>query len=347
MRILKYFLPFILFAGAWISYHSVGIACWGSILFSFLFIPLAELFLPADEGNLSESDELAAKNNPLYDGVLYVAFFLHLYCLYSFLDHVASPEITAQDRLGRILTAGLLAGIFGINLAHELGHRSKRVEQGMSKILLATSLYMHFFIEHNRGHHTHVSTPDDPSTAKYRQSIFAFYFQTIPGTYLSAWRINNKILKNQQAGFFSIQNEMLLFHLFQALLLWGIYGMWGLATVGYFFMAAGIGILLLESVNYIEHYGLMRHLNSTNRYSRVQPEHSWNSNHLLGRVLLFELSRHSDHHYLASRKYQILRHHDGAPQMPTGYPGMLILALIPPVYFAVMDRQMKKYGVLK
>jgi alkane 1-monooxygenase len=347
MRILKYFLPFILFAGAWISYHSIGIACWISILFSFLFIPLAELFLPADESNLSESDEIAAKNNPFYDGVLYVAFVMHLVCLYAFLDQVASEAITTQDRLGRILTAGLLAGIFGINLAHELGHRSIKVEQGMSKILLATSLYMHFFIEHNRGHHTHVGTPDDPSTAKYRQSIFAFYFQTIPGTYLSAWRINNKILKNQQAGFFSIQNEMLLFHLFQGLLLVGIYGMWGLATLGYFLVAACIGILLLESVNYIEHYGLMRELNKSNRYGRVQPEHSWNSNHLLGRILLFELSRHSDHHYLASRKYQVLRHHAGAPQMPTGYPGMLILALIPPLYFVVMDRQMRKYGVLE
>jgi alkane 1-monooxygenase len=123
--------------------------------------------------------------------------------------------------------------------------------------------------------------------------------------------------------------------------------MWGLATLGYFLVAAGIGILLLESVNYIEHYGLMRQMNSSNRYGRVQPEHSWNSNHLLGRVLLFELSRHSDHHYSASRKYQILRHHAGAPQMPTGYPGMLILAMIPPVYFKVMDQQMQKYGVLK
>ncbi|MEN9958767.1 MAG: hypothetical protein RLZZ474_1011 [Bacteroidota bacterium] len=347
MRIIKYILPFVLFAGAWISYHAVGIACWASILFSFLFIPLAELFLPADEDNLSEDDEIAAKNNPLYDLVLYVAFAMHLVSLFYFLNQVASTDISTQDRIGRILTAGLLAGIFGINLAHELGHRSNKLEQGMSKILLSTSLYMHFFIEHNRGHHTHVSTPDDPSTAKYRQSVFAFFFQTIPGTYMSAWRINSKILKNQQLSFWSIQNEMLFFHLFQAGLMFGIYWIWGLATLGYFLISAMIGILLLEAVNYIEHYGLTRPLNANNRYGRVQPEHSWNSNHLLGRVLLFELSRHSDHHYLASRKYQILRHHAGAPQMPTGYPGMLILALLPPVYFAVMDRQMRKYGVLE
>lgn len=347
MRIIKYILPFVLFAGAWLSYHAVGIACWASILFSFLFIPIAELFLPADEQNLSEEDELAAKNNSVYDLVLYIAFGLHLLCLYYFLDQVADPHITRLDRLGRILTAGLLAGIFGINLAHELGHRSNKLEQSMSKLLLSTSLYMHFFIEHNRGHHTHVSTPEDPSTAKYRQSIFAFFLQTIPGTYRSAWRINSKILGNQQLSFWSFQNEMLNFHVFQAGLLWGIYGIWGLATLGYFVASAFMGILLLEAVNYIEHYGLVRKLTSNERYGRVQPEHSWNSNHLLGRVLLFELSRHSDHHYSASRKYQILRHHAGAPQMPTGYPGMLILALIPPLYFAIMDRQMRKYGVLE
>lgn len=347
MRIIKYILPFILFVGAWISYHSIGIMCWATIFFSFLFIPIAELLIPSDEGNLSDADELAAQNNSMYDIVLYLAFFLHLVCLFSFLNHVADPQISVQDRAGRILTAGLLAGIFGINLAHELGHRSKKIEQGMAIILLSTSLYMHFYIEHNRGHHTHVSTPDDPSTARYRQSVFAFYFQTIPGTYLSAWRINNKILKNQQSGFWSLQNEMLIFHFAQFGLLLSIYSIWGIATLGYFLIAALIGILLLESVNYIEHYGLMRQLNANERYGRVQPEHSWNSNHLLGRVLLFELSRHSDHHYSASRKYQILRHHEGAPQMPTGYPGMLILAMIPPVYFTVMDKQMQKYGVLK
>ncbi len=347
MRILKYMLPFVLFAGAWHSYHSVGLACWSSILFSFLIIPIVELLLPADEQNLSEADEIAAKNNPFYDIVLYVAFVLHLICLCLFLSQIGDVHIANIDRLGRIITAGLLAGIFGINLAHELGHRSNKVEQWMSKLLLSTSLYMHFFIEHNRGHHTHVGTPDDPSTAKYRQSLFAFFFQTIPGTYRSAWRINSVMLKNQQKGFWSHQNDMLIFHLFQGSLLVGIYWIWGMATLGYFLSAATIGILLLEAVNYIEHYGLTRQKNTNNRYGRVQPEHSWNSNHLLGRVLLFELSRHSDHHYLASRKYQILRHHVGAPQMPTGYPGMLILALIPPIYFAVMDRQMRKFGVLE
>lgn len=347
MRIIKYLIPFVLFAGAWLSYHSTGIYCWLSFLFSFLLVPVAELVLPADSSNLSEEDELHAKQNPMYDLVLYVAFILQIYCLYLFLSQIADPQIANIDRVGRVLTAGLLAGIFGINLAHELGHRVKAYEQTMSKILLSTSLYMHFFIEHNRGHHSHVSTPDDPSTAKYKQSVYAFFFQTIPGTYMSAWRIMRTELTKKGLGFWSIQNEMLLYTVFQLVLLGAIYWVWGMPTCLYFLASAAIGALLLESVNYIEHYGLLRTKNDDGRYGRVKPEHSWNSNHLMGRILLFELSRHSDHHYLASRKYQVLRHHEGAPQMPTGYPGMLILALVPPLYFWVMDQQMRKYGVLK
>ena len=346
MRIVKYLIPFILFAGAFVSYQSVGIYCWLSILFSFFIVPLAELFMPENADNLNEEQELHAKKNPIYDWVLYVAFVLHIYAVFQFLSHVADPNISQLDRAGRILTAGLLAGIFGVNLAHELGHRVTKYEQNMAKILLSTSLYMHFFIEHNRGHHTHVSTPDDPSSAKYQQTVYAFFFQTIPGTYRSAWHIMLQELKKKGLSFWSFSNEMLGFTVFQLGLLLAIYAVWGGETCLYFVLSAAIGILLLEAVNYIEHYGLMREQNEHGRYQRVMPTHSWNSNHLVGRILLFELSRHSDHHYAASRKYQILRHHEGAPQMPTGYPGMILLALVPLVFFPVMDRQMKRYGVL-
>jgi alkane 1-monooxygenase len=136
---------------------------------------------------------------------------------------------------------------------------------------------------------------------------------------------------------------MLFFTLAQVILMVLIGYFFGLYTLLYFLVSAIIGALLLETVNYIEHYGLLRKRNPNGNYERVLPKHSWNSNHLLGRLMLFELSRHSDHHYLASRKYQVLRHHDDAPQMPTGYPGMIVLALFPPIWFRVMNRQLKKY----
>jgi alkane 1-monooxygenase len=177
-----------------------------------------------------------------------------------------------------------------------------------------------------------VSTPDDPSSAKYKQSVFAFWFQTFPGTLRSAWKIDA-----QQTSVFIVVQI-----LFLALIGW----FFGTLVMGCFVLAALIGSIQLETVNYIEHYGLARERVESGRYERVKPHHSWNSNHIMGRLLLFELSRHSDHHFQASRKYQVLRHHEDTPQMPTGYPGMILLALVPPIWFRVMDTQMKRYGVL-
>jgi alkane 1-monooxygenase len=253
-------------------------------------------------------------------------------------------EVSLSDTVGRVIAMGLLCGIFGINVAHELGHRVNFVEQLFAKSLLLTSLYMHFFIEHNKGHHKHVATPDDPSTAKLNQSLYRFWLQTLPGTYLSAWHIAVADATKKNKIFPKLNNEMVLFQVIQLVFVMTVFYFFGMKAMVGFLIAASIGGLLLEAVNYIEHYGLLRKINDTGRYERVLPEHSWNSDHIFGRLLLFELSRHSDHHYLASRKYQILRSMDQAPQMPTGYPGMILLALVPFCWFGVMDKQLKKYA---
>jgi len=198
---------------------------------------------------------------------------------------------------------------------------------------------MHFFIEHNKGHHKHVATSEDPSTAFYKQHLYAFWIQTFVGTQKKAWQIATAEAKS------AILNEMALFQLIQFALVGLIYYFFGGFVTVCFLVSAFIGAALLETVNYIEHYGLQRDFAKTT-YERVKPAHSWNSNHLMGRLTLFELSRHSDHHYLASRKYQILRHMEEAPQMPTGYPGMILLALFPPVWFKVMHRQMDRFGII-
>jgi alkane 1-monooxygenase len=212
----------------------------------------------------------------------------------------------------------------------------------MAKALLLTSLYMHFYIEHNKGHHKHVSTPEDPSSARKWEPIYLFYFRTISKGYLSAWKIAAEEQAKKGKPFVHFSNQMLIFQLLQVVflvLLLNFFG--GMATL-LFLAAAGTGILLLETVNYIEHYGLQRKKTESG-YERAMPEHSWNSSHILGRLMLFELSRHSDHHYLASRKYQVLRHHDEAPQMPTGYPGMMLLSFIPPLWFSIMHKRMNKF----
>jgi alkane 1-monooxygenase len=238
---------------------------------------------------------------------------------------------------------GLLCGIFGINVAHELGHRVDRFEQTLAKALLLTSLYMHFFTEHNKGHHKRVATPEDPSSARFGEPVYTFYFRTIVMSYVSAWHIANEECRKKRGTAFSVHNEMIRFQFLQIAFVALIGWYFGTSAVLAFLGAAFMGMLMLETVNYIEHYGLQRKLGASGQYERAMPHHSWNSDHVVGRLMLFELSRHSDHHYLASRKYQVLRHHDNAPQMPTGYPGMMLLALVPPLWFSIMHKKIKEW----
>jgi alkane 1-monooxygenase len=200
---------------------------------------------------------------------------------------------------------------------------------------------MHFFIEHNKGHHKNVATREDPSSARYGEPVYSFWVRSIYYSYISAWKIANKEATKSNRSSFSFKNEMIQAHIIQAVFLTAIFLIFGFEIMLYFLGAATIGILLLETVNYIEHYGLSRRETTEGRYERAMPSHSWNSNHVIGRMMLFELSRHSDHHYLASKKYQLLRHHEDAPQMPTGYPGMMLLALLPPAWFFVMNKKIK------
>lgn len=259
-----------------------------------------------------------------------------------FLYQISNEALPLYYKIGATLAFGISCGILGINAAHELGHRTSKHEQFMSKMLLLTTLYMHFFIEHNRGHHKNVSTNEDPASSRMGEGVYQFYCRSIIDGWRSAWHLEAERLKKKKLNFWSIHNEMLLYQFIQGLLIMLIGLFFGTTTLLFFLSGALMGILLLETVNYIEHYGLRRKKNGTN-YERTMPIHSWNSNHPIGRLLLLELSRHSDHHYLASRKYQTLRHFDESPQMPTGYPGMMVLSLIPPLWFKVMNKTLKKY----
>jgi alkane 1-monooxygenase len=343
VKAFKYTTPFIVYLLAWLSFTHTGWWCWLALLYAWLLIPLTELVLKPNAANMEAAEEEMAKKDRTYDYILYGIVLLQYPVLIFFLFAMQQPDLSTADIVARVLTMGLLCGTFGINVGHELGHRTNTIEQFMAKALLLTSLYMHFFIEHNKGHHKHVATPDDPSSASYGQSLYAFWIRTITGTYSSAWAIAADDLKKQALPAWHWKNEMLQFQILQLLVIIGIYFTFGGTILLYFIGAAITGILLLETVNYIEHYGLRRKQTADGKYERAMPAHSWNSNHVIGRLMLFELSRHSDHHYLASRKYQILRHHDNAPQMPTGYPGMMILSLFPPAWFYVMHKAIKKY----
>lgn len=342
VRAFKYLIPFIFFIGAIRSFNSTGLAIWIPMIIAWVIIPILELLIKPDPANMNAAEEELAKKNKTYDVLLYLIVLLQYFALYEFLSGMKTDELSWMDTAGRISVMGLLCGTFGINVAHELGHRVNKWEQTLAKALLLTSLYMHFFTEHNKGHHKRVATPEDPSSARYNEPVYLFYLRTITFSYISAWHIANDETRKKNRTVFSLYNEMVQFTFIQLALLGVIYFVFGGMVLLYFVIAAVMGFLLLETVNYIEHYGLSRKAVGDGKYERAMPAHSWNSDHVLGRIFLFELSRHSDHHYMASRKYQVLRHHDDSPQMPTGYPGMMLLSLAPPIWFYVMNRRVKK-----
>ncbi|CAN5853519.1 alkane 1-monooxygenase [soil metagenome] len=341
-RVFKYLSPISIYLLAIAAFTYTGWLSWLPLMYAWVLLPLIELFAKPDETNMDAAEEELARQNRSYDYMLYLVVVFQYAVLYYFLVSMQQPGLKGWDITGRIFSMGLLCGTFGINVAHELGHRNNKFEQGLAKALLATSLYIHFFIEHNKGHHKNVATPEDPSSARYNEPVYTFYFRTIIFSYISAWKIANDDCRKKGKSIVGLSNEMIQAHIVQLALLAIIYLLFGWITCLYFIAAAFIGISLLETVNYIEHYGLQRKETAAGKYERALPRHSWNSNHVLGRIMLFELSRHSDHHYLASRKYQVLRHHDEAPQLPTGYPGSMILALLPPVWFAVMNKKIKE-----
>ncbi len=314
---------------------------WALPLHAFVLVPLLEVLLPHTADNLSEEEEQAALDDPLFDALLYVLVPLQWSILILFLFQVNEPGLSGYEVAGRIASMGILCGIYGINVAHELGHRPKRWERDLARALLLTSLYMHFIIEHNRGHHRRVATPEDPASARYGEWVYAFWLRSIVFSFLSAWHIEAERLRKAGHAPYGLRNEMIHALLWQGALLAAIGLFFGGFVLLAFLAAALIGILLLETVNYIEHYGLRRIRGEQGQYQRVQHVHSWNSDHRLGRFTLFELTRHSDHHWKASRPYQVLRSVERAPQLPTGYPGTMLLSLLPPLFFAVMHPRIR------
>ncbi|HXH18493.1 MAG TPA: alkane 1-monooxygenase [Chitinophagales bacterium] len=323
-----------------LTFH--GIFTFALPVYAFFIVPLIEQLIPPNGRNLSDDEEEEALNNPLYDYVLYAMVPISYAFLAYGIVSLQEPGLAAYEICGRIFSIGLALVSAGINIGHELGHRSAWHERMMAKALLLPSLQMHFIIEHNRGHHKRVGTDDDPASARYGEWLYSFWIRSWIGGYLSAWKLESERLHRNRQPVISLHNEMLHFEIIQLLYVASIAAVAGWLIALYLVMAAVISKLLLETINYIEHYGLTRRKNEQG-YERVQPVHSWNSNHWIGRVLLFELTRHSDHHYKASRKYQVLRHYEDVPQMPAGYPAMILLAFIPPLWFYVMHRQIRNF----
>ena len=251
----------------------------------------------------------------------------------------ADGGLSTLDSIGLALTMGMVSGI-AINTAHELGHKRADLEKWLSKVALAQSGYGHFFIEHNRGHHVRVATPEDPASARLGESFWAFLPRTVSGSLSSAWGLERERLERMDRSPWSIHNDILQAWAMTVALFALLAVVFGPVVLPYLLLQAVLGFSLLEVVNYLEHYGLLRQKREDGRYERCLPEHSWNSNNVASNVLLYHLQRHSDHHANPTRRYQALRHVDEAPQLPTGYAGMIVLAWFPPIWRRVMDRRL-------
>src|SRR5687767_14476650 len=252
-RAFKYLAPLVIYIGAYRSFQVTGWQVWLPLIYAWIAIPVLELLIKPDPKNMNETEEELARSDKTYDVFLYAMVVLQYFALYQFLDGMRRDNLHWIDIAGRIWVMGLLCGTFGINVGHELGHRISKAEQFLAKALWLTSLYMHFFTEHNKGHHKRVATPEDPSSARYGEWIYIFYFRTIIFSYLSAWNIAGTETKKKGKPVLSLYNEMIRFTLIQVAFTALIFFVFGWFAGICFLAAAGIGILLLETVNYIEH----------------------------------------------------------------------------------------------
>ena len=338
---LKYLWSYIIPLTLVLVLYLRGLFSFSGVLIAFFAIPILEIILKGSAKNMNEHDESTALKNSFYDLILYS----HLPILWGMLAWyfytVANVPLHNYEYWGISLSMGIFLGAMGINVAHELGHRDKAYERFIAKLLLLPNLYMHFIIEHNRGHHVNIATKEDPASARYNEMLYSFWIRSVTMTYVSAWRLEAKRLRNEGKRFLSIHNEMIIFQIVQLAYLFLVWYFGGFVLLLSAILIAIVGFLLLETVNYIEHYGLSRKKMENGRYERVQPWHSWNSDHVLGRLILFELSRHSDHHFKANRKYQVLRHFDESPQLPYGYPMSMLMSFVPPLWFAMMNPRVK------
>lgn len=348
----------------WLANHSVlGVETpWSALatltmflpwVMVFVFIPVQDYRFGRDGSNPPEEVRERLEADKFYRWVVYayvplqyatliMACYLWTASDLSWLGHEGPMHIVGK--LGVMLAAGIAGGI-GINTAHELGHKIESGEKWASRITLATTFYGHFFVEHNRGHHARVATPEDPASSRFGESYYRFLPRSVFGSLRSAWGIEADRLSRQGKSPWTLRNDNLSSWAMSVVLFAALTAIFGWAVLPWLIVQAIYGFSLLEVVNYLEHYGLLRQKTKKGRYQRCRAEHSWNSDHMVTNIFLFHLQRHSDHHANPMRRFQVLRTIDEAPQLPAGYATMIVLAHFPPLWRKVMDKRvLAHYG---
>jgi alkane 1-monooxygenase len=327
-------LPFI--ALGLVELTGLGIFWWFGPFFVFGVMPFLDTAIGKDAENPPDSALKHLEDDRYYRWCTYLYIPLQYVALVGACALWASGNLSFLESLGLAFTVGCVSGI-AINTAHELGHKRKQLERWLSKVALAQTGYGHFFIEHNRGHHVRVATPEDPASARLGESFWEFLPRSVAGSLTSAWELEKTRLERLGKGPWTIHNDILNAWAMTLVLFGALIAVFGPVVIPFLIVQAVFGFSLLEVVNYLEHYGLLRAKRADGRYERCRPDHSWNSNNVSSNVLLYHLQRHSDHHANPIRRYQALRHHDEAPELPSGYATMIVLAYATPLWRRVMD----------
>jgi alkane 1-monooxygenase len=327
-------LPFTGMAAHAASGQQIGLAL--PLLISYGLMPLLDALIGEDENNPPEAVVPQLEEDRYYRWLTWATVPLHFVALIGCAWWVGTHDLSWWALLIFAYVAGTDSGL-GINTGHELGHKHGAIEQWLARLVLAVPAYGHFTVEHGRGHHRCVSTPEDHASSRMGESIYRFALRELPGGIRRAWQLERERLAREGRSAFSWNNTMLQSYAVTAVLQLGLIVAFGWVMIPFLAVHNAVAWWQLTSANYVEHYGLLRGKLPNGQYEAPQPHHSWNTNHLITNLALFHLQRHSDHHAYPSRRYQSLRHFDKLPQLPSGYFGMFPLSYVPALWFKVMD----------
>ena len=306
---------------------------------NYVLAPILDWLIGEDTNNPPEQVVMQLDRDRYYRWLTYIVVPMHYISLFGVAWYAATQSLSWWGFLGLAAMAGLVGGL-AINTGHELGHKNSRVEKWLAKIVLAVPAYGHFSIEHNRGHHMNVSTPEDVASSRMGESIYKFALREMPGACREAWAIEKQRLTSRGKSTWHPNNQILHSYAMTLVITISLVAMFGWIMIPFLLIHNLLAWFQLTSANYVEHYGLLRQQDENGKYERCEPRHSWNSNHVYSNLVLFHLERHSDHHANPLRRYQSLRHFDSAPQLPSGYFGVYLLAYVPWLWFKVMDKRL-------
>jgi len=337
--------PLVSFSSIWLYFalDKNPIVTLIPLLFFYIFTPIMDAIMGEDPHNPPEEVVNAMIADNYYRFTVHTLVYVAIALFLAFVIFVGTQDLPWWAILALIFGVGSNSG--GVmTMTHELGHKSNKTDRLSAKIGNMIMGYGHFNIEHNKGHHTWVATPEDPASSRMGENFYRFMIRELTGTFKRGTGYERDRLARQGKSFWSIQNDVLQVYAVTLVMAAIFVAAFGPAILLFLIPHHFLAWLALTQANYVEHYGLLRQKLPTGKYERCQPHHSWNTNHTYSNLLSFHLQRHSDHHAYPQRAYQVLRDYEDVPKLPTGYGGCFAMAFIPPLWFKVMDKRVMEWS---